>query len=84
MTDKETNEKIRRDEYDGEKLINKFRFVLALIFIFSIILVSFIRKANGLEHFPLRAYSFTGGFLIFSCFLYFYIRRKETLPSYFK
>jgi len=84
MTDKETNERIIRDEYDGEKLINKFRFVLAVIFILCIIIVSFLRTINGFDHFPLRAYSFPGCFLLFSCFLHFYIRRKETLPSYFK
>jgi len=84
MTSKETNEKIRRDEYDGEKLINKFRFILALIFILSIIVVSFLRRLSGLEHFPLRAYTFTSGFLFYSIFLYFYIKRRNTLHSYFK
>jgi methyl-accepting chemotaxis protein len=84
MTDKETNERINRDEYDGEKLINKFRFSLALVFILCIIVVSFLRKISGLQHFPLRAYVFTTGFFIFSCFLHFYINKKETLNSYFK
>jgi len=84
MTNKETIEKISRDEYDGEKLINKFRLGLASLFILCIIVVSFIRKMNGLEHFPLRAYSFTGCFLIYSAFLHYYIRKKETLYSYFK
>jgi len=84
MTERETNEKIIRDEYDGEKLINKFRICLALIFILCIIAVSFIRKINGFQHFPLRAYSFTSGFLLYSCFLHFYIKRREALHSYFK
>jgi methyl-accepting chemotaxis protein len=84
MTNRETIDKIRHDEYDGEKLINKFRFVLALIFILCIIVVSFLRKLNGLSHFPFQAYIFTGGFLLFSVFLHFYIQRRETLYSYFK
>ncbi|MCL1958586.1 MAG: methyl-accepting chemotaxis protein, partial [Spirochaetes bacterium] len=84
MTAKETNEKISHDEYDGEKLINKFRFALALIFILCIIVVSFLRTMNGLQHFPLSAYSFPSGLLLYSCFLYFYIRRRETLHPYFK
>jgi len=84
MTDKEAFEKINRDEYDGEKLINKFRFALALIFVLSVIAVSFIRKFNGLSHFPFRAYIFTGGFFLYSIFLGYYIRRKKTLHSYFK
>jgi len=84
MTNRETFEKINRDEYDGEKLINNFRLGLALIFIFCIIIVSFLRKQNGFQHFPLRTYSFTGGFLLYSLYLHFYIRGKETLFSYFK
>jgi len=84
MTSKETNEKIRRDEYDGEKLINKFRFILALIFILSIIVVSFLRRLSGLEHFPFRAYTFTSGFLLYSILLHFYIKRKNALHAYFK
>jgi len=84
MTDKEAFERISRDEYDGEKLINKFRFVLALIFVLSVIIVSFLRKFNGLEHFPFQAYIFTGGFLLYSVFLRYYIRRKKALHSYFK
>jgi len=84
MTSKELNEKIRRDEYDGEKLINKFRFILALIFILSVIVVSFLRKMSGLEHFPFRAYTFTSGFLLYSILLYFYVKRQNSLHSYFK
>jgi len=84
MTSKELNEKIRRDEYDGEKLINKFRFVLALIFILSIVIVSFLRKLSGLDHFPFRAYTFTSGFLLYSIFLYFYVKRRNSLHLYFK
>jgi methyl-accepting chemotaxis protein len=84
MIDKETIEKINRDEYDGEKLINKFRFVLALIYVLSILIVSFVRKFEGLSHFPFRAYVFTGGFLLYSIFLHYYIQRKQTLHLYFK
>jgi len=84
MTSEETNEKIKRDEYDGEKLINKFRFILALIFILSIIIVSFLRRLSGFEHFPFRAYIFTSGFLLYSIFLYFYIKRRNSLHPYFK
>jgi methyl-accepting chemotaxis protein len=84
MTNKETNEKISRDEYDGEKLINKFRFGLSSLFILSIIIVSVLRRLDGLAHFPFRAYTFTGGFFLFSCFLYFYIQRKKNLHPYFK
>jgi methyl-accepting chemotaxis protein len=84
MTNKETNEKIRHDEYDGEKLINKFRFTLALIFVLCIVIVSFLRKMDGLPHFPFQAYIFSSGFLLYSILLYFYIRKRETLLPYFK
>ncbi len=76
MTSKELNEKIRSDEYDGEKLINKFRFILALIFVLSVIVVSFLRKLGGLEHFPFRAYIFTSAFLLYSILLYFYVKKE--------
>jgi methyl-accepting chemotaxis protein len=84
MTEKETMEKISRDEYEGEKLINKFRFGLSLFFVLSVIIVSLLRQLDGLSHFPFRAYIFTGGFFLFSCFLYFYIRRRNNLHPYFK
>jgi len=84
MTDIEISGKISRDEYEGEKLINKFRFALALIFAVSVIVVSMIRNADGLGHFPFRAHIFPVIFLLYSIFLYFFIRRKDTLSAVFK
>jgi len=78
------NEKISRDEYLGEILINKFRIALGIIFVFSVLLVSFIRSMDGLPHFPFRAYTFTSIFLLYSIFLYFYIKKKEILSIHFK
>jgi len=84
MNTNELNEKIRRDEYQGEILINKFRFALGIIFVVSVFLVSLLRSLNGLEHFPLRAYIFTSGFLFYSIFIHYYIRKVLNLKSYFK
>jgi len=80
----EINEKIKEDEYDAEKLINKFRFALGLIFVLSVLVVSFLRSFDGLEYFPLRAYSFTGLFLLYSVFLHFYLKAKKNLHISFK
>jgi len=84
MTSNEIREKIKCDECYGEKLINKFRFAIALIFVISVFLVSIIRNADGYGYFPLRAYIFPVVFLAYSCLLFFYLRKKETLSSMFK
>jgi len=84
MTTIEFNEKISLDEYIGERLINKFRFVLGILFVASVFAVSFIRSLDGLQHFPLRAYFFTTGFLIYSIILYLYLRRTNKLHRAFK
>jgi len=84
MTAGEIKEKIKRDEYEGERLVNRFRLALAFIFLASVLIVSIIRNSSGLEAFPLRAYSFTSVFFLYSVFLFFYIRKKETLAAEFK
>jgi len=84
MTQEEIIEKIKRDEYSGEKIINTFRIAESLIFILSVVIISFLRSIQGLSHFPFQAYIFTGGFFIYSIILHFYIRRKKNLHSLFK
>jgi methyl-accepting chemotaxis protein len=84
MTINEINEKIIHDEYTGERLINKFRFALGILFVFSVLVVSILRSVDGLPHFPFRAYIFTSLFFIYSVLVYFYLRRKTVLPVYFK
>jgi len=84
MTINEITEKIKRDEYLGERLINKFRFALGIIFIISVLVVSILRNIEGLSHFPFRAYIFTSLFFIYSAAVYYYIRNKTSLPPYFK
>jgi len=84
MKEDEINRKIAADEYLVERLINKFRFALGIIFVVSVAVVSFLRSFDGLEHFPLRAYFFTGGFLIYSVILYFHFRNKKSLSRSYK
>ena len=84
MTSNEIKEKIKRDEYHGEKIINNFRFAIALIFVVSVLIVSIIRNAAGFGHFPWRAHFFPAVFLAYSVLLFFYLRKKDTLSSIFK
>jgi len=84
MTNAVLNEKISYDEYLGERLINKFRFALGIIFVVSVAAVSFLRALDGMRHFPLRAYFFTVGFFIYSVIIYIYLRRRNSLPGIFK
>jgi len=84
MINNEIKEKISRDEYDGEKLINKFRFSVALIFVISVLVVSIIRNAGGFGHFPWRAHVFPAAFLAYSVLIFYYLRKKETLSPLFK
>jgi len=84
MINTDIQEKINKDEYLGERLINKFRFGLGILFVISVALVSFLRVMDGLEHFPFRAYIFTIGFLIYSIIVYIYIKRRTSVHSTFK
>ena len=84
MTETEIGEKIKNDEYWGERLLNKFRIALGIIFVGSVAVISFLRTLDGLQHYPFRAYIFTGGFLLYSAALYFYLKRQKYLQKTFK
>ena len=84
MTNIELSERIKHDEYIGERLINKFRFALGLIFLTSVLAISIIRKTQGESFFPLRAYSFTSLFFLYSVALFIYLKIKTTLHRSFK
>jgi len=75
MTNNEINEKIIRDEYEGEKLINKIRFALSLVFVVSVLVVSIIRNAEGYGHFPLRAHVFPFVFGLFGFYILLFTRK---------
>jgi len=84
MTSNDIKEKIKRDECYGEKLINKFRFSIALIFVISVVMVSIIRNADGYGYFPWRAHLFPAVFTLYSAVVFVYLRKKDTLSSMFK
>jgi len=77
-------ERLRIDEHGGERLISNIRIILALIYCSAIPFVSIIRNIEGYGHLPLRAHIFTSIFLLYSVFLFFYVRKKELLGIRFK
>ena len=84
MTSVEIIKKIKSDEFEGEKLISKLRLILALIYSLSVPAVSIMRGAQGFGYFPPRAYIFSNIFLLFSLFIFFYLRKKEAVSGSFK
>jgi len=81
MTIDEVNARIRSYELGGEKLISNIRLVLAAIYIISMFGVSIIRNAGGYAHIPGRSYIFTGVFLAYSVFMFFYVRGRESISD---
>lgn len=84
MTKNEINEKISRNEFDGEKLICKFRLVIGAIFLSSVPIVSLMRGLNGENHFPAQAYIACSLFFIYSVSVYFYLKTRVSVHPLFK
>jgi len=84
MNKTEIQERIKQDEYEGEKIICNFRIVVALIFIISVPLMSILYNMNGKEYFPFRAYICCTINIIFALFIYFYLRTRKKVPVYYK
>ncbi|WP_010256733.1 methyl-accepting chemotaxis protein [Treponema primitia] len=78
------DERISRDERDGEVIINYFRFSLALIWVLGLVVISIVRHKNGFGYTPWRGHFGTSEYLVFSIILFFYLRKKELLSPYFK
>ncbi|MCL2800694.1 MAG: methyl-accepting chemotaxis protein [Treponema sp.] len=78
------NEKIKTEECDGEKLINKFRMGLAIIYSISVPVVSILRNSEGYGFFPARAFIASNLFLAFSIFIFIYLKSAQVLHSRFK
>ena len=84
MTTQEIKERIVTSEYEGEKLINKFRFVFGLIYVISVPAVSILRGLEGYGYFPWYSYICSNILLWYSVFLFYYIKKKDTLNLLFK
>ena len=84
MTNSEINLKINRHEHNGEKLISNVRLLLALIYTVSTSGVAVIRSMQGSGFIPWRSHVITAIFLLYTVFIFIYIRKKETLHRMFK
>ena len=84
MTRIDVNNILKQDEFLGEKLICRFRLVLAVIFLSSVPVVSFMRTMSGQNAFPPQAFICCSSFFIYSIFIYFYLRKKESVHGSFK
>ena len=84
MTTDEIVEKISRDEYEGEKLINKFRIVIASLYVLVVIVFAITREIGNLEPFPRYGFIPNSVFLLYSVILYFYLKKRETVDKNFK
>ena len=84
MTKSQILEKIKIDEFDGEKLICKFRLVIAIIFLSSVPFISLMKVLSGENSFPFQAYICCTIFLFYSIGVHFYLKKRETVPSIYK
>jgi methyl-accepting chemotaxis protein len=80
----EIGERVKRDEFEGEKLISKFRVLLGAIYVISVPLISFVRNLEGFDLLPPRAFIFNNVFFLYSVFLFFYLRKKDSVHPWFK
>jgi methyl-accepting chemotaxis protein len=76
--------RIKRDELQTEKLINKFRFAVALFYIFITALFAIVKNIKGGDTFT--AYSIIPNclLLLFSVFLFIYLQNKKAVNALFK
>jgi methyl-accepting chemotaxis protein len=72
-------ERIRREERDGEIIINYFRIALGAIYIIGMPTISLIQFLKGHGALPIRAYIGPGLFFLESMFLLFYLRKRDVL-----
>lgn len=71
MDNAEINEKIKSDGYKGEKIINRFRFAIALLYVLVVVLFAILRNIEGLEPFPRYGFIPNSVFLLYSVVLFF-------------
>jgi len=84
MTIGKVDDLIKADEHGGEKLISNVRLIMGMIFTVSTTGVAVIRYMQGGEWIPWRAHIITFVLLLYSVFLFFYVRKRKTLHDKFK
>jgi methyl-accepting chemotaxis protein len=72
-------ERIHREERDGEIIINYFRIALGSIYIVAMPAISLVQHLKGLGALPGRAFIGPALFFLESLFLLFYLRKREIL-----
>jgi methyl-accepting chemotaxis protein len=77
-------ERIRREERDGEVIINYFRMALAIIYVLGMTIISFVQYMKGYGALPWRAHAGTSIFLLESIILFFYLRKRKLLSPRLK
>ncbi|MDR2499841.1 MAG: methyl-accepting chemotaxis protein [Treponema sp.] len=77
-------ERIRREERQGELLINYFRIALALIYVLSTEGVSLVQRLGGRQALPWIGHAGPALFLLYGLGLFFYLRKRKILPAYLK
>jgi methyl-accepting chemotaxis protein len=84
MTQAEILIKIKKDEFEGEKLISKFRLAIAIIYSASVIFCSVLRNSQGYGYFPGRAYISSNINTLYSIFIFLFLRRTNSVHRAFK
>ncbi|MDR1317463.1 MAG: methyl-accepting chemotaxis protein [Spirochaetales bacterium] len=77
-------ERISRDERDGEMIINYFRMALGAIYVVGMIAISVLRGRSGLGYTPWRTHVGTTFFFVYGLFVLFYLRRKSLVSPRLK
>ena len=76
--------KLKKDEFESEKLINKFRFITAFLYSGVTVLFAVLRRIEGLEPFPAYGLIPSNIFLLFPIFIYFYLKKRKAVHDSFK
>ena len=84
MLDNNIQERIHRDELEGETIINRFRLTLALIYLLGMAAIALVREHIGYGTMPLRAHGGTSIFFVYALSLFFYLRKRTSVSPYLK
>jgi len=76
--------KIRKDELEAEKLINKFRFITAVLYSGVTFLLQVLRNIREASPVPSYIFITNNILLLFSVILFFYLRKKKIIHASFK
>jgi methyl-accepting chemotaxis protein len=77
-------DRILKEEREGEVIINYFRLLLSFIYIVGVAFVSVMHHVDGYNYLPWRAHGGTSAFFIYSVLLFFYLRSRKVLPTRLK